>query len=257
MTTMTTDVIDTATAATEATAGRLFDAGVAALELCSTYIGTRLGLYDALIDGPATAAELATRTGCAERYLREWLQQQAVAGLLTAHGDDPATARFGRADGTAAVLTEPTNPAYLGGLPAALAAVGGVLPRLVEAYRTGAGVPYAQYGPDAVNAQAALNRPAFTHALVAEWPPAMPDVLARLGDTDHPARIGDFGCGQGWSGVELAKAFPHIRVDATTATRRPSLPAGATPPHTAWPTASPWRWSTCPTDQPTGRPATT
>ena len=208
---MTTEIIETS--ATEALAGRLFGAGIGALELCGMYVGIQLDLYRTLADGPLSAAELAGRTGCAQRYLREWLQHQAVAGLLTADGDDPATARFALAGGVSDVLVDETGPAYLGGLPAALAAVGRVLPALVEAYRTGAAVPYAAYGPDGVSAQSALNRPAFTNSLVVQWLPQIPDVYTRLRDTTRPARVGDFGCGPGWSAVELAKALPHLRVD--------------------------------------------
>ena len=202
------------TQATEALVGRLFGAGVGALELCCAYLGVRLGLYRALAeDGPLSAAELARRAELDERYAREWLQAQAVAGLLRIDGDDPATARFALADGVADVFVDETGPAYLGGLPAALAAVGSVLPRLADAYRTGAPVSYAEYGPEAVSAQAALNRPAYVNSLVAEWLPAMPEVLARLRDTEHPARVGDFACGAGWASIELAKAFPDLRVD--------------------------------------------
>src|SRR4249920_2180601 len=89
---------------TELLAGRLFSTGVGAVELCTVYLGVHLGLYRELDDSPATAAELATRTGCDERYLREWLQAQAVSGLLDVDGLDPAMARFALADGTHDVL---------------------------------------------------------------------------------------------------------------------------------------------------------
>src|SRR5437763_875878 len=109
---MTVEMIETS--ATGALAGRLFGAGVGALELCGVYVGIRLDLYRTLADGPLSAAELAARTGCAERYLREWLQHQAVAGLLTADGADPTTARFALADGVTDVLVDETGPADLG-----------------------------------------------------------------------------------------------------------------------------------------------
>jgi SAM-dependent methyltransferase len=208
---MTIETIETT--ATEALAGRLFGAGIGALELCGMYLGIQLDLYRTLANGPLSAAELADRTGCAERYLREWLQHQAVAGLLTVDDEDPTTARFALADGVTDVLVNETGPAYLGGLPRALAAVGRVLPALVDAYRIGAAVPYAAYGPDAVSAQSALNRPAFVNSLIREWLPQIPDVHARLRDSGRPARVGDFGCGPGWSAIELAKAFPHLRVN--------------------------------------------
>lgn len=198
---------------TEALVGRLFEAAVGAVELCNIYLGIKLGLYGPLAAGALTAAELAEQTGCDERYLVEWLQGQAIAGLATMAGNDPATARFRLAEGAGPVLTEPTSPAYLGGLPLMLAAAGRVLPTLVEAFRTGKGVPYAQYGPDAIDAQAALNRPAYVENLVPNWLPQMPDVWSRLRDTRTPARVGDLGCGYGWSAIELAKALPHLRVD--------------------------------------------
>jgi SAM-dependent methyltransferase len=199
--------------AVEALAGRIFSTGVGAAELCNTYLGIHLGLYRSLTDSPATPAALAERTGCDERYLREWLTAQAVSGLLTAAGRDPATAEFALAEGTYEVLVDETSPAYLGGLADVLAAAGRVLPLLADAYRTGAGVPYAAYGPDGVSAQSALNRPAFVNSLVAEWLPRLPDVLARLRQENDPARVADLACGTGWAGIELAKAFPHITVN--------------------------------------------
>jgi SAM-dependent methyltransferase len=204
---------DVEPSAIEALAGRIFSTGVGASELCNAYLGIHLGLYRSLADSPATSAALAERTGYDERYLREWLTAQAVSGLLTAAGPDPASAEFALADGTYEVLVDETSPAYLGGLPDVVAAAGRVLPLLADAYRTGAGVPYAAYGPDGVSAQSALNRPAFVNSLVAEWLPQLPDVLARLQDKDNPARVADLGCGTGWAAIELAKAFPHLMVD--------------------------------------------
>jgi SAM-dependent methyltransferase len=201
------------TNAVEQLVGRLFGSGVGAIELCNAYLGIHLGLYRALHEAPATATQLSGRTGCDQRYLREWLQAQAISGFVAADGADPATARFALADGVADVLVHETSPAYLGGLTDALAAAATVLPRLVEAYRTGTGVPYAAYGRDAVTAQAALNRPSFVHSFVTEWLPQLPDVLARLQDAERPARIADLGCGMGWASIELAKAFPHIEVE--------------------------------------------
>ena len=196
---------------TEELADRLFTTGVGTMELSCVYLGIRLGYYATLADlGAMTADELAKQTGCAPRYTREWLQSQAISGFVTIDGDDPATSRFALADGAADVLVDATGPAYLGGLAYATAAVGGVLPQLAEAYRTGDGLPYARYGADAVTAQAALNRPSFTNSLVGEWLPQMPDVVARLAGG---ARVADFGCGAGWSAIELAKAYPDIRVD--------------------------------------------
>jgi len=194
--------------------GRLFMEGVGTMHVMSVYLGVKLGLFKALTDGgPQTAAELANATGLDAWYVREWLQAETVAGLVTADAEDLTTAAFTAADGVRETLVEETSPAYLGGLTFAASAAGQVLPDLVDAFRTGAGVPYTRYGPEAIKAQAALNRPAFVNELAASWLPAVPDVLGRLQDSKNPARVADVGCGVGWASIELAKAFPHIQVD--------------------------------------------
>src|SRR6187401_2327924 len=101
---MSTDVLETAVRPVEALAGRLFGAGVEAMELCSVQLGVQLGLYAALAEGPGTVADLAPRTGVAPRYLLEWLRQQAIAGFVHVDGDEPGSARYALADGVADVL---------------------------------------------------------------------------------------------------------------------------------------------------------
>jgi SAM-dependent methyltransferase len=200
-------------AAIEALAGRLMQSAVGALELCNVYLGHTLGLFRHLDDAPGqTSAELAARAGLDERYVREWLQAQAVSGFVAIDGDDVRTARYALPPGTAAVLLDELSPAYLAPLASLLASTAGVLPALVEAYRTGAGVPYAAY-PGAVPAQAALNRPAYVNDLVANWLPVLPEVVARLADRNTPARVADLGCGAGWAGIALAIAYPGVRVE--------------------------------------------
>jgi SAM-dependent methyltransferase len=87
----------------------------------------------------------------------------------------------------------------------------GQLPRLVDAYRSGAGVGWESYGVDMREGQASFNRPAFTHLLGGEWLPAIVDVDARL-RADPPARVADIACGEGWSTIGLARAYPSARV---------------------------------------------
>jgi SAM-dependent methyltransferase len=200
-------------AAIEALAGRLFGSAVGALELCNIHLGARLGLFRELAQSdPLTAAELADRTGLDKRYIQEWLQAQAVSGFVTIDGTDVTTASFTVAPGVAQVLVDELSPAYLAPLGSMLAAVGAVLPDLADAFRTGAGVPYAAY-PGAVQAQAALNRPAYATDLVGQWLPAVPDVAARLADPDAQLHVADLGCGAGWAAISLAEAFPHLQVD--------------------------------------------
>jgi SAM-dependent methyltransferase len=196
---------------TDALAERLFGATLAALELFSVYLGAELGLYATLErDGASTPDELADRAGIAPRYAREWLEQQAVAGLLEVGGADER--RYELPADHARVLAHADDPAHVAPFAHMLAGIGGVLPRVAEAYRTGGGVPYEAYGTAFRHGQGHINRPAFTHELPADWLASMPDVVARLERSDR-ARVADVGCGQGWSTIAVARAFPAAVVD--------------------------------------------
>jgi 2-polyprenyl-3-methyl-5-hydroxy-6-metoxy-1,4-benzoquinol methylase len=206
--------LETTPQAIEELVGRLFLEGVGALHLGTVYLGLKHGLFEVLADaGPLTADELAERTALDRWYIREWLQAEVTAGLVLADDDDLTTAGFSCAPGVREALVEPTGPAYIGGLALAVPAAFSVMPRLLDAFRSGAGVPYSSYGSDAVEAQAALNRPAFVNQLVEEWIPQVPDVATMLADADRATRVADVGCGLGWAAIELARAYPHVRVD--------------------------------------------
>lgn len=190
---------------TDDVADQVFRATLGAMDLLSIYVGDRLGWYAALREqGPATPTELAQRTATAPRYAREWLEQQAVTGLLQVEDSEPER-RFTLPAASAEVLTDDDSLSYLGPLGRMMAAVGPRLPELLDAYRTGDGVSWDELGPDAREGQAAVNRPWFLHALpgalrgVAE----LDEILRRPG-----ARILDVGCGAGWSTIALASAYP-------------------------------------------------
>ena len=193
---------------------RIFGEGLGALHLLTAYLGIRLGLFDALAEDPRrTAAQLADVTGSDARYVREWVQAETIAGLLEADGEDYATARFQLAPGVREALVDQVNPGYVGGVAMALAALGTGISAVLDAYRSGAGVPMSSYGPEVVHAQAAFNRPMYVNELAQAVLPQVVDLHARLGDTARPARVADVGCGAGWSSIELAKAYPSITVD--------------------------------------------
>ena len=191
---------------------RLFGATVGALELFSVHLGTTLGLYDAL-ESPATPSELAARAGINERYAREWLEQQAVAGLIEVAEESPdgAARRYVLPAAHRAVLVDADDPSHVAPFAALLAGIGGVLPAVAEAYRSGGGVPYADYGAEFRHGQGGINRPAFRGELPESWIPAMPDVDARL--RAGGARVADVGCGHGWAAVAVAEAYPDVTVD--------------------------------------------
>jgi 2-polyprenyl-3-methyl-5-hydroxy-6-metoxy-1,4-benzoquinol methylase len=198
----------------DALAERLFGATLGALELFSVYLGVELGLYRTLErHGALTPQELADHAGIDPRYAREWLEQQAVAGLLDVV--DAESRRCALAPDHARVLCHEDDPAHIAPFAHMLAGIGGVLPRVAEAYRTGGGVPYEAYGVEFRHGQGHINRPAFTNELPTDWLEAMPDVAARL--KEPGARVADVGCGQGWSSIAVARAYPLAQVDGVDA----------------------------------------
>jgi 2-polyprenyl-3-methyl-5-hydroxy-6-metoxy-1,4-benzoquinol methylase len=110
------------------------------------------------------------------------------------------------------VLPEGDDAAHVAPFAHMLAGIGRVLPEVVDAYRTGGGVPYESYGRDFRHGQGHINRPAFTQELPSDWLAAMADVVARL-ETGRPARVADVGCGQGWSTIAMAQEVLHAQVD--------------------------------------------
>jgi len=190
---------------------RLVAAATGALELFGIYLGERLGLYDALLQGPATVAELSGTAGIAPRYAQEWLEQQAVAGFLTV--DDTAAAagdrRYTLPEAHRGALADPVALDHVAPLARLVVGIGAALDEVVDAYRTGGGVPYAHYGATFRSGQGAINRPAFTSALVEEWLPALGGAAQRLATG---GRLADIGCGLGWSTIAVAKSFPGADV---------------------------------------------
>lgn len=193
-------------------AERMLDAALGWIDVMAAYLGDRLGWYRSLVDeGPATYPELAGRTATAPRYAREWLEQQAVSGILTVDAPDaaPELRRYTLPPAAAEVLTDAGSLAYLGPMPRLFAATASVLPELLDAYRTGGGVGWERLGADAREAQAGLNRPWFGELADAfSGVDAIQSVLSAPG-----ARIADIGMGGGWSSIALAQAYPALVVE--------------------------------------------
>jgi len=198
----------------EALVGRLFEQTLGAFELFNVYIGDRLGLYRALADdGSATPEQLAQRAGIAARYAREWLEQQATAGIIEV--DDPAAEEEHRSyslpDEHRAPLLDQDSLGYGAFMPRYIVAVGAAMPALLDAFRTGDGVPWGRYGDDMRQAQASANRPLFLSVVGQEWLATIPDVHRRL-TAGPPAHVADLGCGEGGLSIGLAAAYPLIQV---------------------------------------------
>ena len=199
----------------DAFVARLFTAGIQTMEVISVYVGDRLGLYRSLAaDGAATSAQLSERTGIHERYAREWLEQQAAAGILKV--EDPTRDPGGRSFSLPAehvdVLTDPDSPYSMAPLARSIVACAKVLPDLLTAYRSGGGVEWADYGEDMIQAQGDFNRPWLKSSLGSELLPQIPDIHRRL-QADPPARVADVASGVGWAAIAIAHAYPNVIVD--------------------------------------------
>ena len=202
-----------ATGRRDALVERLSLDAIGAFDLFSVHVGERLGLYRALADnGPLTSSELAEAAGIHERYAREWLEQQAASDILAAEGDDEGSRRFRLPEGHDEALLDVSSLNYIAPIARAVLASIRPIDALLEAMRTGGGVPYADYGDDLHEAQAAFTRPLFENLLGSEWLGGVPEIRDRL-LADPPARVADVACGQGRSSIEIARAYPKVEVD--------------------------------------------
>jgi SAM-dependent methyltransferase len=191
-------------------------------------MGDRLGLYRALAGaGPLSPAELAERTGTAERYVREWLNAQAAGGYVDY---DPDSGRYTLPPEQAVALTDSDSPAYLPGF--FQIALGSVLdsPKIVDAAGTGAGFGWHEHVPDVHEGCERFFRPGYNTNLISAWLPALDGVVAKL---ETGARVADVGCGYGSSTILMAQAYPNstfvgsdYHADSIEAARRRAEEAG-------------------------------
>jgi hypothetical protein len=190
---------------------RIVGSLIGTAELMNVSLGDRLGLYAPLAEGWMTSSELAAKAGIAERYAREWLEEQAVAGFLEVDdaGADAADRKYMLTAEHAEVLVDRDAPTYIAAFPRMFVAAAQQLPALMRAYRDGGGVNWRDYGPDMSEGQELGNRPTYINAL-AGWFASIPDVHERL---SAGARMADVGCCGGWSSISLARAYPNLTSD--------------------------------------------
>jgi 2-polyprenyl-3-methyl-5-hydroxy-6-metoxy-1,4-benzoquinol methylase len=193
--------------------GNLFMGALAAMELANVELGIRLNLYDALAGaGGLTPSDLAAQAGIAERYAQEWLEQQAVAGVVEV--DDvskPAgERRFTLPNAHAHVLLDDDSEACMKPCAATIPWLGKSVDIMVEEFRNGTGAAFGLF--DLHDIQAAFTRPVFVNHLTQNWLPALPEVQAKL-DAGEPVRIAEVGCGEGLAAITIARAYPNAEVD--------------------------------------------
>ena len=169
------------------------------------YLGDRLGFYRALQSGePVTSDELARKMGLHERWVREWLQGQAAAGLIDYKGDG----RFALSPEAAFVLADENSPLFLAGGFCALPTQMAILEKLPESFKTGLGLPYDALGPEGARGVERLLAPWYRTQLVPTALPKLDGVVSKL---KAGAKAADVGCGGGIAALEMAKAFPQSR----------------------------------------------
>ncbi|HVE14358.1 MAG TPA: class I SAM-dependent methyltransferase, partial [Elusimicrobiota bacterium] len=176
----------------------------AALSAAMVHIGDKLGLYKAMAkSGPVSSADLARLTGTTERYVREWLDNQAAGGYVVY---DPRTRQYALPPEQAAALADENSPAFLPGAFQVIAAVFRAEPRIAENFVSGGGLDWGEHDPILFEGTERFFRPNYIANLVTNWIPALDGVEAKL---KKGARVADVGCGHGSSTILMAQAFPR------------------------------------------------
>jgi 2-polyprenyl-3-methyl-5-hydroxy-6-metoxy-1,4-benzoquinol methylase len=166
-------------------------------------IGDKLGLYKAMADGvPVSPAELAERTGCRERYIREWLCQQAASGYVEY---EVSSAKFRLPPEQATALADDDSPAFIPGAFQLLAAMVKDEPHITERFRSGEGFGWHEHDHDLFEGTERFFRPGYLANLIESWLPSLDGVVEKL---QAGARVADIGCGHGASTILMARAYP-------------------------------------------------
>src|SRR5213082_3878129 len=175
-----------------------------ASSLAMVRIGDALGLYKSLhAKGAMTAPELAAAVGADERYLREWLSNQAASNYLSY---DPATRKFALPEEQAMVFAVEDSPVYMMGGFDLMAAMLDNQPKVEQAFRTGGGIAWGEQAGCMFCAVARFFRPGYHNNLIDSWLPALDGVVEKL---ERGAKVADVGCGHGASTILMAQSFPN------------------------------------------------
>jgi len=176
----------------------------AAMTLLLMTIGDKLGIYKAMAGaGPMTSQELSTKTGLAERYLREWLGNQVASGYIEY---DARKKKYTLPEEHALALADEDSPVFLGGAFDVFGAAWDAEEKISESFRTGNGVGWHEQHPRLFRGTERFFRPGYQAHLTAEWIPALKGVEKQL---QAGATVADIGCGHGASTIIMAQEYPQ------------------------------------------------
>ena len=169
-------------------------------------LGDKLGLYRAMAGGgPLSSQEVAKRSGCGERYVREWLNSQVAGGYVDYH---PSSKTYELTPEQAAVLADEASPVFLPHAWQVVASMWADEPKTLDAFKTSKGVSWGEHSERLFCGVAAFYRNSYSASLVTEWLPTLSGVTAKL---ERGATVADVGCGHGHSTVLMARAYPQSR----------------------------------------------
>jgi SAM-dependent methyltransferase len=178
-----------------------------AMSIGMAYVGVKMGLFRAMMGkGPLGTDDVIQLSGLHPRYVGEWLKGMAAAGYLEYH---PSAETFQLPDEHAYLLASEGTDHFMGGLFYFTPVLLGIAPQVAEAFRTGGGVRFEEFGPDCVVALDMINSGQYEHRLGSYWLAKLPRVIERL---KNGGRVLDVGCGVGRVGIAIAKAFPKCEV---------------------------------------------
>jgi 2-polyprenyl-3-methyl-5-hydroxy-6-metoxy-1,4-benzoquinol methylase len=189
----------------EAFIGQIVGDAGAAMSAALVVVGDRLGLYKGLAQGPATAADLAKRTGTAARYVQEWLDAQAASGYVR-YSKESETYELSPEQATA--FTDDLSPAFVPGFFQLMHAMWSAVDRISDKFKTGDGLPWGEHHHCLFEGTERFFRASYRGNLITSWLPALDGVVKKL---EAGAKVADVGCGLGASTILMAQAFPKAR----------------------------------------------
>jgi SAM-dependent methyltransferase len=174
------------------------------------YIGDKLGLYKAMSDAgkPITSHELAALTKTTERNVREWLANQAAGGYVIYESE---TQKYWLPPENALALVDENSSVFAMGAFQGTMSFFKDAPKIIEAFKTGRGLPWGEHDPDLFIGTEKFYKPNYNYNLVSSWIPSLNNGKVQAKLEKEGALVADVGCGHGVSTIIMAKAYPNSR----------------------------------------------